>query len=153
MGAQPRSTNAQNRENMGSFTQDLRWSTLELAMRTLALILLSCLLCSCYAQKPYSSPPPGQRCRGRNFDGSNNCKKFGAYYHEKDDCCERPTGGPGGRYPPKSEWGPWSEWRCVAPGTLQREQKCRKQQCSLSNGRVGTRNTQQRYSDTLCLKY
>merc|ERR1711910_138016 len=114
---------------MGSFTQDLRWSTLVLAMRTLALILLSCLLCSCYAQKPYSSPPKGQRCRGRNFDGkrcctpeqpcglgegdcdgpldggvndghrgckgnlvcgSNNCKKFGAYYHEKDDCCDLP---------------------------------------------------------------
>ena len=53
------STNAQNRENISSFTQDLRWSTLELNMRTLALILLSCLLCSCYAQKPYSSPPPG----------------------------------------------------------------------------------------------
>ena len=73
---------------------------------------------------------PGQRCRGRNYEGgrrccspqepcdegegdcdgpddggqhdghagckgdlrcgSNNCKKFGAYYHEKDDCCERP---------------------------------------------------------------
>merc|ERR1712088_703494 len=114
---------------MGSFTQDLRWSTstLELTMRTLALILLSCLLCSCYAQKPYSSPPPGQRCQGRNFDGkrcctpeqpcglgegdcdgpldggvndghrgrkgdlvcgSNNCKKFGSYFHEKDDCCD-----------------------------------------------------------------
>merc|ERR1711910_176420 len=267
---------------MGSFTQDLRWSTLVLAMRTLALILLSCLLCSCYAQKPYSSPPKGQRCRGRNFDGkrcctpeqpcglgegdcdgpldggvndghrgckgnlvcgsnnckkfgayyhekddccdlpqnlprpeapvivpgtpltpppgqrcrgrnydgrrcctpenpcdegegdcdgagdggdndgdrgcrgdlvcgSNNCKQFGAYYHDKDDCCERPrTGGVGGRYPTKSAWGPWSDWRCVAPGTLQREQKCRLQQCSLSNGRVGTRNTQQRYSDTQC---
>ena len=23
--------------------------------------------------------------------GSNNCLKFGAYYHEKDDCCERPA--------------------------------------------------------------
>ena len=21
--------------------------------------------------------------------GSNNCRKFGLYYHEKDDCCER----------------------------------------------------------------
>merc|ERR1712077_177688 len=108
------------------------------------------------------TPPPGQRCRGRINDGNrgckgnlvcgtNNCKQFGAYYHEKDDCCERPrTGGPFGRYPPKSDWGPWSDWRCVAPGTLQREQKCRKQQCSLGNGRVGSRNTQQRYSDTLC---
>merc|ERR1711936_153287 len=89
------------------------------------------------------SPPPGQRCRGRNFDGrrcctpeqpcgegegdcdgpgdggvndgnrgcraglvcgSNNCKKFGAYYHEKDDCCERPQGS--GGYGEPSGWGP-----------------------------------------------
>ena len=21
--------------------------------------------------------------------GSNNCRKFGLYYHEKDDCCEK----------------------------------------------------------------
>merc|ERR1739842_103154 len=93
---------------------------------------LSALLCCCYAQSlnPPVAPPPGQRCRGRNFDGrrcctperpcgygegdcdgplehgfndghrgcqgdlvcgSNNCKNFGAYYHEKDDCCERPN--------------------------------------------------------------
>merc|ERR1712066_842338 len=173
---------------MGSFTKDPRWSTLELAMRTLALILLSSLLCCCYAQT--WDPPAGQRCRGRNYDGkrcctpeqpcglgegdcdgpldggvndghrgckgdlvcgSNNCKQFGAYYHEKDDCCERPTtGGPGERYPtdPSSGWGPWGPWRCAAPGTLEREQKCTKRECSLNNGRVGTRNTQQRYSDT-----
>ena len=23
--------------------------------------------------------------------GSNNCKKFGLWYHEKDDCCEEPV--------------------------------------------------------------
>ena len=23
--------------------------------------------------------------------GSNNCKKFGLYYHEKDDCCDKPS--------------------------------------------------------------
>ena len=23
--------------------------------------------------------------------GSNNCKQFGHYYHEKDDCCEKAT--------------------------------------------------------------
>ena len=28
-------------------------------------------------------------CRGDLVCGSNNCKQFGAYYHEKDDCCER----------------------------------------------------------------
>merc|ERR1712096_30344 len=30
-------------------------------------------------------------CRGDLVCGSNNCKKFGAYYHEKDDCCEKPA--------------------------------------------------------------
>jgi len=28
-------------------------------------------------------------CKGSLVCGSNNCKKFGAYYHEKDDCCEK----------------------------------------------------------------
>eukprot|EP00092_Neocalanus_flemingeri_P086636 GFUD01109222.1.p1 GENE.GFUD01109222.1~~GFUD01109222.1.p1 ORF type:complete len:672 (-),score=125.72 GFUD01109222.1:84-1829(-) len=32
-------------------------------------------------------------CRGDLVCGSNNCKKFGAYYHEKDDCCEKPPRG------------------------------------------------------------
>ena len=130
------------------------------------------------------APPPGQRCRGRNYDGrrcctpenpcqegegdcdgagdggvsdgnkgckpglvcgSNNCKKFGAYYHEKDDCCESEW--------PSADWGPWSAWRCVAPGTLRREQKCRSRECSLNNGRVGIVNTQERYSTTKCLSY
>merc|ERR1712110_1039391 len=156
-------------------------------MRTAALILLCTFLSCCYCQKSVFSPPKGQRCRGRNFDGkrcctpeqpcglgegdcdgpldggvndghrgckgnlvcgSNNCKKFGAYYHEKDDCCERPTTGGYPTDQQSSDWGPWGPWICVAPGTLQREQKCTILQCSLSNGRVGTRNTQERYSDT-----
>ena len=29
-------------------------------------------------------------CKGDLVCGSNNCLQFGAYYHEKDDCCERP---------------------------------------------------------------
>ena len=29
-------------------------------------------------------------CKGDLMCGSNNCKQFGAYYHEKDDCCEKP---------------------------------------------------------------
>ena len=29
-------------------------------------------------------------CRGDLVCGSNNCLKFGTYYHEKDDCCEKP---------------------------------------------------------------
>ena len=28
-------------------------------------------------------------CRCDLVCGSNNCRKFGHYYHEKDDCCER----------------------------------------------------------------
>ena len=30
-------------------------------------------------------------CKGNLVCGSNNCKKFGRYYHEKDDCCEKPS--------------------------------------------------------------
>merc|ERR1739842_182280 len=30
-------------------------------------------------------------CKGSLVCGSNNCKKFGAYFHEKDDCCEKPS--------------------------------------------------------------
>ena len=30
-------------------------------------------------------------CKGELVCGSNNCKQFGAYYHEKDDCCEKPS--------------------------------------------------------------
>jgi len=67
------------------------------------------------------APPEGQRCSGRNYQGRNcctrenpcdegegdcdwdigckgnlvcghnNCKKFGLYFHEKDDCCETLT--------------------------------------------------------------
>ena len=29
-------------------------------------------------------------CKGDLVCGSNNCLQFGAYYHEMDDCCERP---------------------------------------------------------------
>jgi len=32
----------------------------------------------------------GAGCKGDLVCGSNNCKKFGAYYHERDDCCEDP---------------------------------------------------------------
>jgi len=51
---------------------------------------------------------------------------------------------------PPSNWGPWSGWKCVAPGTFRREQKCRSLECSLNNGRVGSVNTQERYSRTDC---
>merc|ERR1712168_1470413 len=29
-------------------------------------------------------------CKGDLVCGSNNCKKFGLYFHEKDDCCDLP---------------------------------------------------------------
>merc|ERR1719281_1466129 len=28
-------------------------------------------------------------CKGDLVCGTNNCRKFGAYFHEKDDCCEK----------------------------------------------------------------
>merc|ERR1712165_75173 len=44
-------------------------------------------------------------CKGDLVCGSNNCKKFGHYYHEKDDCCEKPT-----QVPPETGWTAWSEF-------------------------------------------
>ena len=32
-------------------------------------------------------------CKGDLVCGSNNCKQFGIYFHEKDDCCVKPTNG------------------------------------------------------------
>ena len=29
-------------------------------------------------------------CKGNLVCGRNNCRQFGNYYHEKDDCCEKP---------------------------------------------------------------
>ena len=29
-------------------------------------------------------------CNGVLVCGSNNCKQFGLYYHDKDDCCQKP---------------------------------------------------------------
>merc|ERR1740122_524544 len=45
-------------------------------------------------------------CRGDLQCGSNNCRKFGAYYHPKDDCCERPPG----FQTPSVVGSPWSSW-------------------------------------------
>jgi len=55
-------------------------------------------------------------CRGELVCGSNNCRQFGLYYHEKDDCCERPrSGGHGGQSQGQgpqqvSGWGQWSSF-------------------------------------------
>merc|ERR1712110_1037594 len=100
------------------------------------------------SRNPPSSPPPGQRCAGRNFNGrrcctpenpcgegegdcdgpgdggrndghagcrgdlicgSNNCLKFGSYYHPKDDCCERPNSFERHSFSSSgfSQWGSW----------------------------------------------
>merc|ERR1711892_518676 len=91
-------------------------------------------------------------CRPGLVCGSNNCRKFGAYYHEKDDCCERASGATGQTPAVQSggsDWGPWSEWTgCSRSGIRTREQRCRGETCSLGNGRVGSVNTQERYCYT-----
>merc|ERR1712113_896963 len=87
---------------------------------TMRLLLLSLIVTLVASQSSDRlEPPPGQRCSGRNCKGdlvcgSNNCKKFGAYYHEKDDCCERATSpikkSPEFDRTEKQGWGPWSAW-------------------------------------------
>merc|ERR1711982_261842 len=121
-----------------------------------------------------SSPPPGQRCAGRNYNGrrcctpaepcgegegdcdgagdgggndgdrgcrgdlvcgSNNCRKYGLYYHEKDDCCEPPPyQGTGINIQEHwSEWGAWSacDRRCGL-GHKTRVRHCNGSQCTHS---------------------
>jgi len=84
-------------------------------------------------------------CKAGLVCGSNNCKKFGAYYHEKDDCCERPGGSEFTAPSSGSDWGPWSEWSGCSNGRSTREQKCLVKVCTHANGRKGTVNTQEKY--------
>jgi len=53
-------------------------------------------------------------CKGDLVCGSNNCQKFGLYYHEKDDCCEKPvTVSRTAQRPAWTGWGSWSGFsRC-----------------------------------------
>jgi len=67
-------------------------------------------------------------CKGDLICGSNNCKKFGNYYHEKDDCCEKPTN--------ETRWGPWSQFGpCSSEcgiGWTNRTRKCIGNRCGTS---------------------
>merc|ERR1712227_587951 len=71
-------------------------------------------------------------CKGDLVCGSNNCKKFGAYYHEKDDCCEKATSSikksPEFDRNEKQGWGPWSGWG-PCTHTCGAGRKTRKRQC------------------------
>merc|ERR1712168_206631 len=73
-------------------------------------------------------------CKGDLVCGSNNCRKFGAYYHEKDDCCERATSPLQSSKSPefdrneKQGWGPWSTWGPCSH-TCGAGRKTRKRQC------------------------
>merc|ERR1711936_514069 len=70
-------------------------------------------------------------CRGNLVCGSNNCRKFGEYYHEKDDCCDlassitsRPSSG-------WNSWGAWSSCtRNYSIGRKSRVRYCRGSQCT-----------------------
>merc|ERR1712126_382222 len=80
-------------------------------------------------------------CKGDLVCGSNNCLQFGAYFHPKDDCCERPNNSPqnspqsSGGNPRQQQygWGPWSTWSaCSAQcgfGKKSRSRACEGIQC------------------------
>merc|ERR1711982_105444 len=72
-------------------------------------------------------------CQGDLICGSNNCLQFGAYYHPKDDCCERPQGvslaggaGSGNVRQQQYGWGPWSNWTACRRVHQQISGRCRK---------------------------
>ena len=91
-------------------------------------------------------------CKPGLVCGSNNCKKFGLYFHEKDDCCERPGGGGQGPKPGlpvfgglTTQWAPWSSFGpCNVPcgvGTKRRTRTCVGPECGISHH---TEDTQER---------
>merc|ERR1712066_261797 len=65
-------------------------------------------------------------CRGDLVCGSNNCLKFGAYFHPKDDCCENPDGSGG--------WTEWHEWsactKSCGAGRKNRSKYCKGRNCT-----------------------
>ena len=63
-------------------------------------------------------------CKGDLECGSNNCIKFGAYFHAKDDCCEKPLLGRNnniififnGQLLFPDGWGSWEAWSQCSKG-------------------------------------
>merc|ERR1712106_449950 len=75
-------------------------------------------------------------CRGDLVCGSNNCKQFGAYYHQKDDCCEKPAAISSDKPVQRQQeqgWGQWTQWGpCSAscgPGYSVRTRRCVGSRC------------------------
>merc|ERR1719411_1006393 len=58
-------------------------------------------------------------CRDDLVCGNNNCKQFAAYFHEKDDCCVKPTSSSVG-VTTIFEWGPWQAWTLNSAGEKRR---------------------------------
>merc|ERR1711915_483901 len=77
-------------------------------------------------------------CKGNLVCGSNNCKKFGLYYHEKDDCCDYPSSSPSGGSGINllehwSEWGSWSSCdKNCGLGKKKRVRYCNGSRCTHS---------------------
>merc|ERR1711902_378646 len=70
-------------------------------------------------------------CRAGLVCGSNNCRKFGLYYHEKDDCCDYPSGGynqVGGGY--DENWSQWSSFGPCYNGKKTRSRSCYGSSCT-----------------------
>ena len=53
-----------------------------------------CKICSCCSGSDGGQHDADKGCKPGLVCGSNNCRKFGLYYHEKDDCCEKPSSSP-----------------------------------------------------------
>jgi len=64
-------------------------------------------------------------CKAGLVCGSNNCLKYGAYFHPKDDCCEKPDGSGGWQ-----EWRPFSTCsKSCGGGKWQRNRYCKGPGC------------------------